>query len=82
MDISVILPVLNEYDNLRTLIPRIHDALDREKLSFEIIVVDGGSIDGTREAAAAFGARVLPSAVPVSPARWKPDLPRPRATMF
>ncbi len=59
MDISVILPVVNEYDNLRILIPRIQASLDREKLSYEIVVIDGGSIDGTREAAAALGARVL-----------------------
>lgn len=59
MDISVILPVVNEYDNLRLLIPRIQASLDREKLSYEIIVVDGGSIDGTPEAALALGARVV-----------------------
>lgn len=59
MDISVILPVVNEYDNLRVLIPRLHESLTREKLSYEIIVIDGGSIDGTREAAAALGARVI-----------------------
>ena len=37
MDISVILPVVNEYDNLRILIPRIQASLDRETLSYEII---------------------------------------------
>lgn len=59
MDISVILPVVNEYDNLRILIPRIQASLRREKLSYEIVVIDGGSIDGTREAATALGARVF-----------------------
>ena len=59
MDISVILPVVDEYDNLRILLPRLHDSLKREKLSYEIIVIDGGSVDGTPQAAAALGARVI-----------------------
>src|SRR5258708_1699474 len=59
MDISVILPVVDEYDNLRILLPRLQDSLKREKLSYEIIVIDGGSIDGTPQAAAALGARVI-----------------------
>jgi dolichol-phosphate mannosyltransferase len=59
MDISVILPVVNECDNLRVLIPRLHESLKREKLSYEIIVIDGGSIDGTPQTAEALGARVI-----------------------
>src|SRR5271170_7322924 len=59
MDISVILPVLNESDNLRILLPRIRTSLEREKLSHEIVVIDGGSTDGTRETAEALGARVV-----------------------
>lgn len=59
MDLSVILPVVNERDNLRVLIPRIRTVLEREHLAFEIIVVDGGSSDGTRETAAELGARVV-----------------------
>jgi dolichol-phosphate mannosyltransferase len=59
MDISVILPVVNERENLEILIPRIKAALEREKLSYEIVVVDGNSTDGTREAAQALGARVV-----------------------
>jgi len=59
MDISVILPVVNERDNLEILIPRIQSSLEREKLSYEIVVVDGNSTDGTREAAQALGARVV-----------------------
>jgi len=59
MDLSVILPVVNERENLRVLIPRIRAVLEREHLAFEIIVVDGGSSDGTRETAAELGARVV-----------------------
>ena len=59
MDISVILPVVNERDNLRVLLPRIRTILEREKLSYEIVVVDGNSIDGTREEAEALGARAV-----------------------
>jgi glycosyltransferase involved in cell wall biosynthesis len=60
MDVSVVLPVVNERENLRELLPRLHALFEREHLSHEIIVVDGGSTDGTRESAAALGARVVP----------------------
>jgi len=59
MDISVILLVVNEAENLRILIPRLIALLDREKLTHEIIVIDGPSSDGTRETAEALGARVV-----------------------
>ena len=49
MDISVILPVLDEYDNLLILIPRLHDSLKREKLSYEIMVIDGGLVTAPRK---------------------------------
>jgi len=60
MDISVILPVINERDNLMTLIPQLKAVLSRMGLSYEIVVIDGGSTDGTREVAAGLGARVVP----------------------
>ena len=51
MDMSVILPVMNEAENLRVLIPRLTALLDRERITHEIIVIDGPSTDGTREVA-------------------------------
>ena len=59
MDVSVILPVVNEAENLSALIPRLIALLDRERLTHEIVVVDGASSDGTRETAEALGARVV-----------------------
>jgi dolichol-phosphate mannosyltransferase len=60
MDLSIILPVVNESDNLRQLVPRLKAAMDREGISFEIIVVDGGSSDGTPGTAIELGARAVP----------------------
>ena len=59
MDLSIILPVVNERDNLRQLVPRLKAVMERERLSFEIIVVDGGSSDGTPQTAAELGARAV-----------------------
>src|ERR1700675_1401742 len=59
MDVSVILPVMNEAENLRVLIPRLVALLDRERITHEIIVIDGPSTDGTREVAQELGARVV-----------------------
>lgn len=60
IDLSVILPVINERDNIRELIPRLDEIAAAHHLNSEIIVVDGGSTDGTRETATELGARVVP----------------------
>jgi dolichol-phosphate mannosyltransferase len=64
MDLSVIVPVVNERDNLAALIPCLHALLDRERIAHEIIVVDGGSTDGTAELVPRLGARLLPEQSP------------------
>ena len=45
MKLSVIIPVFNEADNIREILKRVQAA----KLAGEIIIVDDGSNDGTRE---------------------------------
>ena len=51
VDVSVILPVYNEVDHLEQEVKRVRKALDDSGLSYEIIVVDDGSTDGSGEAA-------------------------------
>jgi dolichol-phosphate mannosyltransferase len=59
IDVSVVLPVLNEGGNLGDLLGRLRDILRHHGLQYEFVVVDGGSRDNTREVAAAHGARIL-----------------------
>jgi glycosyltransferase involved in cell wall biosynthesis len=59
MDLSVVLPVLNESENLRRLLPRLGQLLRELGLEFETIIVDGGSIDGTPDVARQMRARVI-----------------------
>jgi glycosyltransferase involved in cell wall biosynthesis len=49
LDVSVVLPVYNEVGHLRAEIERIRGALEASHYSFEIIVVDDGSTDGSTE---------------------------------
>jgi len=48
-DLSVVAPVYNEVENLDALVREIHDALEPEGVSFEIVLVDDGSSDGSSE---------------------------------
>ncbi len=48
MELSVVVPVLNEADNVESLVREIGEALG-EALAYEIVYVDDGSTDGTVE---------------------------------
>ncbi len=49
LDLSVVVPVYNEADSIPTLVQAIADALEPTQLSYEIICVDDGSVDGSTE---------------------------------
>ena len=48
-DISVVIPLMNEEENVPELIPRVRDELEALDRSYEIILVDDGSTDRTWE---------------------------------
>lgn len=49
LDVSVVLPCYNERDHVEKEVVRIREALEADGLRYEIICVDDGSTDGTRE---------------------------------
>jgi polyisoprenyl-phosphate glycosyltransferase len=49
LDVSIILPVYNESGHLEEEINRVRAAMDSSEYSYEIIVVDDGSTDGSSE---------------------------------
>jgi dolichol-phosphate mannosyltransferase len=55
MDLSVVIPVRNEAENIAPLVAEIRAALDG-RLEYEIVYVDDGSRDGTAAALAALAA--------------------------
>ena len=59
VEVSVVLPCLNEADSLTTCIAEVSVALAEMGMSGEIVVVDNGSSDGSVEVASAGGARVV-----------------------
>ncbi len=58
-DLSIVISAIDERENLEILLPALWEVLTTMQVRAEIIVVDGGSHDGTPEAAESRGARVL-----------------------
>ena len=58
-ELAIVIPALNERENLELLLPALREVLEDLGVTSEIVVADGGSTDGTREAAARRGARVV-----------------------
>ncbi len=59
LELAVVLPCLNEADNLRGLLPRIGEALRHIPATSAVYVIDGGSHDDTVAVARELGAEVL-----------------------
>ena len=49
MDLSIVVPIYNEVENLRPLCQRVHDVLAPMDWSYELILIDDGSQDGSSE---------------------------------
>ena len=58
-DISIVIPALNERENLELLLPLLSEVINTLHLKSEIIIADGGSVDGTAELAQRQGAQVV-----------------------
>ena len=59
IEVSVIMPCLNEADTLATCIEKAHRALRDHAIVGEVIVADNGSTDGSQAIAEQLGARVV-----------------------
>jgi len=49
LNLSVVVPVFNEVESVGSLCAKLHEALSKIGRSYEIILVDDGSVDGTWE---------------------------------
>jgi glycosyltransferase involved in cell wall biosynthesis len=59
IEVSVVIPCLNEAGSIETCVRESREALDRGGYRGEVIVVDNGSVDGSGALAAGAGARVI-----------------------
>ncbi len=60
VELAVVLPCLNEADNLRGLLPKVAEVLTDLSAPCKVYVIDGGSMDNTVEVARSLGAVVIP----------------------
>ena len=59
IEVSVVLPCLNEEDNIGICLEKIKEVFSRQQIKGEIIVVDNGSVDRSREIAQSRGVEVI-----------------------
>jgi glycosyltransferase involved in cell wall biosynthesis len=59
LEVSVVLPCLNEEDTVGICVNKIKEVFAKEKISGEIIVVDNGSTDRSRQICESLGVRVV-----------------------
>src|SRR5205814_10112021 len=58
-DLSIVIPALNEAENLRLLLPLIREVIGELGVRAEIIVVDGGSSDDSKSVVTQLNARFV-----------------------
>jgi dolichol-phosphate mannosyltransferase len=58
-ELTIVIPAIDERENLELLLPALWDILNSIGLRAEIIVIDGGSTDGTEDAAVTRGAQLV-----------------------
>jgi glycosyltransferase involved in cell wall biosynthesis len=59
VELSVVLPCLNEAETLAVCVRTAYKALDDHRISGEVVVADNGSTDGSQAIASQLGARVV-----------------------
>jgi len=59
MEVSVVMPCLNESETLEICIRKAKSCLESNNIDYEIIIADNGSTDGSQEIAKQNGARVI-----------------------
>jgi glycosyltransferase involved in cell wall biosynthesis len=60
LELSIIMPCLNEAETLAICIGKARDYLERQQIAGEVLIADNGSSDGSQEIATNSGARVVP----------------------
>jgi len=59
MELTILMPCLNEALTVDTCIRKARTYLERRSIAGEVLVADNGSTDGSQSLAAAAGARVV-----------------------
>ncbi len=59
LELSIIMPCLNEAETLAVCINKAQDFLDKYKVMGEVVIADNGSTDGSQEIATNAGAKVV-----------------------
>ncbi|MGX5843900.1 glycosyltransferase family 2 protein [Mesorhizobium sp. ArgA1] len=62
LELTILMPCLNEAETLAVCIGKAKAFLDKAKISGEVLIADNGSSDGSQDIATAIGARVVPVA--------------------
>jgi len=59
IEVSVVMPCLNEADTLATCIEKAQRAFHDHNIKGEVVIADNGSTDGSQDIATGLGARVV-----------------------